>query len=135
MRIAVTYENGEVFQHFGHATHFKVYDSDGEKITAQTVISTNGSGHSALADILKQIRTNVLICGGIGGGARNALDAANIEIYGGVKGDADKAVEAFLAGKLEYDPAARCDHHDSHHGDDHVCGEHGCGEHDCGGHH
>ena len=132
MRIAVTYENGEVFQHFGHATHFKIYDSDGEKITAQTVISTNGSGHSALSSVLKQIRTNVLICGGIGMGAQMALEEAGIKLYGGVRGSADEAVRALTAGTLDYNAEANCDHHghDHHHGGE--CGSHGCKDHHCG---
>lgn len=127
MRIAVTYENGQVFQHFGHTERFKVYDIENGKVTAATTVNTNGSGHGALADILKKISVNTLICGGIGGGAKRALAEAGIELYGGVSGDADKAVEQLLAGKLNFDSDATCDHHGEQHGD--TCGEHGCGEH------
>lgn len=132
MRIAVTYENGQVFQHFGHTERFKVYDVENNKIVTTNTINTNGSGHGALADILKKIHVDTLICGGIGGGAKRALAEANIQLYGGVSGDTDKAVEALLAGKLAFNPDAVCSHHGEHHGD--VCGEHGCGEHDhsCG---
>ena len=136
MNIAVTYENGQVFQHFGHTEQFKVYDVKDGKIIASEVIDTNGSGHGALAGVLTALNTNVLICGGIGGGAQMALHAAGIELFGGVSGDADKAVEKFIAGSLAYNPDVKCNHHDHHHGEDHVCGNHGCGEgHHCGEHH
>ena len=135
MKIAVTYSNGEIFQHFGHTEQFKVYTVEGNKILSAEVIDTNGSGHGALAGLLSQLDVDVLICGGIGGGAQMALAQAGIQLYGGVNGDADKAVESFVAGNLAYDPDAKCDHHDHHHDENHACGEHGCGsEHHCGGH-
>lgn len=129
MRIAVTYENGEVFQHFGHSSQFKIYTEDNGKIIASEVIDTNGSGHSALAGLLSALGVNALICGGIGGGAQMALAGAGISVYGGVTGNADKAAEDFAAGKLIYNPDAKCDHHD--HGEGHNCGEHSCGNHSC----
>ena len=134
MRIAVTYEGGEIFQHFGHTSQFKVYDVAEGKVIASEVIDTNGSGHGALAGLLSLIRADVLICGGIGGGAQMALAQAGIRLYGGVSGDADDAVAAYLAGQLEFNPTVRCDHHDHHHGEGHTCGDHGCGTHSCGGH-
>ena len=134
MKIAVTYENGEIFQHFGHTQNFKIYEAEDGKIISSEVVSTNGSGHGALAKMLKDLGVEVLICGGIGGGARMALFASYIELFGGVSGDADKAVEAYLAGNLSYDPDAKCDHHDHQHGEGHLCGEHGCGSHNCGDH-
>ena len=130
MRIAVTYENGEIFQHFGHTHFFKVYDVEDGKIISAEVVDTNGSGHGALAGLLNSLNANVLICGGIGGGAQMALKTAGIELFGGVSGDADKAVEEYVAGKLSYNPDVKCDHHD-HHGENHACGDHGCGEHHC----
>ena len=134
MRIAVTYEAGEIFQHFGHTQQFKVYDVKEGQILCAQIVDTNGSGHGALAGVLNGLNADVLICGGIGGGAQMALAQAGIQLYGGVNGDADKAVESFVAGNLAYDPDAKCDHHDHHHGEDHAYGEHGCGsEHQCGG--
>ena len=131
MRVAVTYENGQIFQHFGHTEQFKVYDIEDGKILASEVVDTNGSGHGALAGVLHALNVDVLICGGIGGGACMALDAAGIKLYGGVSGDADQAVAALLAGNLEYHPDANCSHHgDHHHGGE--CGDHGCGSHLCG---
>lgn len=132
MRIAVTYENGEIFQHFGHTEQFKIYDIEEGKIVSTAVVDTNGSGHGALAGVLNALNADVLICGGIGAGAQAALAAAHIKLYGGVSGRADEAVAAFVAGHLDFNPNVRCNHHDEHHGE-HTCGEHGCGGH-CGNH-
>ncbi len=134
MRLACTYENGQIFQHFGHTQQFKIYDiADGE-ILASQVVDTNGSGHGALADVLQNLGAEVLLCGGIGGGAQMALRERGIRLYGGVRGDADAAVRAWLGGALDYDPDARCDHHDHAHGEGHTCGDHGCDSHSCGSH-
>ena len=130
MRIAVTYENGEIFQHFGHTEQFKVYDAENGKIVSSEVVDTNGSGHGALAGVLSALHVDALICGGIGGGARTALAQAGIELYPGAAGDADAAVQALLAGSLRYDPDTMCQHH--HHEAGHACGDHGCGSHGCG---
>ncbi len=132
MKIAVTYENGQVFQHFGHTAQFKLYEAADGKITSSEVVDTNGSGHGALAGFLAARGVDTLICGGIGGGAQAALAEANIRVMGGVQGDADKAAEAFLAGSLQYDPNVKCNHHGEHHGEGHDCGSHG--NHHCGGH-
>lgn len=129
MRIAVTYENGNVFQHFGHTEQFKLYDVDNGKVTGTNIVDTNGSGHGALAGLLSDLKIDALICGGIGGGAQTALAEAGIRLYGGVSGSADEAVNALLEGKLKFDPEVKCDHHDHEdHGEGHVCGEnkHGC---------
>ncbi len=130
MKIAVTYADGQVYGHFGHTASFKLYEVQEGKVIASQVLETNGSGHGALASLLAQEGVHLLICGGIGGGARMALNEAGIVIYGGVEGDADEAVELFLAGALRFDPDATCSHH---HGEEHTCAEHGCG-HSCGGH-
>ena len=130
MRIAVTYQDGEIFQHFGHTEQFKVYDVQEGKIVSSEIVDTNGSGHGALAGVLHALNVDVLICGGIGAGAQMALAAAGIKLYGGVSGSADDAGRALLAGKLAYDPDVHCDHHDHEHGGKaHSCGEHGCGKH------
>ena len=129
MRIAVTYEDGNVFQHFGHTERFKVYDIENGKVQTSMTINTNGNGHGALADILKKGNVDTLICGGIGGGAKSALSEAGIKLYGGVQGNADEAVTSLLAGTLAYNPDVACDHHGEHHDGGHSCGEHSCGEH------
>lgn len=131
MRIAVTYENGMIFQHFGHTEQFKFYDTEGTEIVKEQIISTMGSGHGALAGFLTQNGADTLICGGIGGGAQMALADAGIKLYGGVSGSADEAVKALLAGNLDYHPDVQCSHHEHEHGgscEGHSCGEekHGC---------
>lgn len=130
MKIAVTYENGQVFQHFGHTEKFKVYQVEDGKVLSAAILSAGGSGHGALAGLLQGSGVDALICGGIGGGAKSALAQAGIKLYGGVSGDADRAVANLLAGKLDFNPDVLCDHHGEHHGDD--CGEHH--DHHCGGH-
>jgi predicted DNA-binding protein (UPF0251 family)/predicted Fe-Mo cluster-binding NifX family protein len=132
MKIAVTFENGEIFQHFGHTEQFKLYTVENGQITGTQVVNTNGSGHGALAQFLKDKQVDVLICGGIGGGAQAALAEAGVQLYGGVSGNADAAVQALLDGKLQYNPDVRCTHHEhAHGGHGHQCGDHGCGQHGC----
>lgn len=131
MIIAVTYENEQVFGHFGRTKQFKLYTVLKGEVVSSEVVDTNGSGHGALAEFLSNLEVGLLICGGIGGGAQMALAQVGISIIGGVTGEADEAVEAFLNGTLEDDPEnACCSHHD---GEEHHCGENHCGEHGCGG--
>ena len=134
MKIAVTYENGQVFQHFGHTEQFKIYEAAEGKVVSARVVETGGSGHGALAGFLRGLGVDTLICGGIGGGARTALAEAGIQLYPGVSGDADSKVADLLAGKLAFDPDTQCSHH---HGEDHNCGNLICGEdkHGCAGNH
>ena len=127
MKIAVTYDNGTIFQHFGKTENFKVYEVENGQVLSGEVISSNGSGHSALAGLLAGQNVDVLICGGIGGGAQAALTEAGIELCAGAQGDADQAVEAYLKGEL-VSSGATCDHH---HEEGHSCGEHEEG-HSCG---
>ena len=127
MKIAVTYENGQVFQHFGHTETFKIYDVEDGRVVSSRIIDSNGSGHGALASLLGDQRIDVLICGGIGGGAQAALAEQGIELCSGASGDADQAVEAYLKGEL-VSSGVNCDHH---HEEGHSCGDHDCGEGDC----
>ncbi len=130
MKIAVTYDNGNIFQHFGRTESFKVYEVEDNKVVSSEVIGSNGLGHGALAGLLSEQSVDVLICGGIGGGAQQALAEAGVELVAGAEGDVDQAVEAYLKGEL-ISTGANCDHH--HHEDGHSCGDHGEG-HSCGGH-
>ena len=132
MKIAVTYDEGKIFQHFGKTEFFKVYDVEDNRVVSSEIIGSNGTGHGALAGLLADQSVDVLICGGIGGGAQAALADAGVELCSGAQGDADEAVEAYLKGEL-VSMGATCDHH---HEEGHSCGEHGeehsCGE-NCGG--
>lgn len=128
MKIAVTYDNGNIFQHFGKTEYFKVYEVEDNKVVSSEVIGSNGTGHGALAGLLADQSVDVLICGGIGGGAQSALAEAGVELCSGAQGDADQAVEAYLKGEL-VSTGVNCDHH---HEEGHSCGDHGEG-HSCGG--
>ena len=130
MKIAVPYENGQIFQHFGHTERFKFYETDNTEIVNSEIIETAGSGHGALAGFLMKHGADTLICGGIGGGAQTALAEAGIRLYGGVSGDADTAVTELLSGKLNYNPDVQCSHHE-HHGENKSCGSHSCGNKGC----
>ena len=134
MKIAVTYDGGNIFPHFGHTEEFKIYTVENGKITSAEIVPTNGSGHGALAGFLAERGVDTLICGGIGGGAINALAAVGITLYGGASGNADDAVSALLSGSLVYDPNAKCDHHEHEHEHGHSCGNHSCGNGSCGDH-
>lgn len=128
VKIAVTYENGNVFQHFGHSRQFKIYDAEDGKILASQIINTMGSGHGALSGMLSALKVDTLICGGIGVGAKNALAQAGIKLYGGVVGNADQAVNDLLSGNLAFNANVQCSHHE--HSEGHSCGEH---KHGCSG--
>lgn len=126
-RIAVTFENGNVFQHFGHTEMFKFYDVENGEIVSTKVLPTLGQGHGALAMFLKINKTDALICGGIGGGAKTALIENGILLFGGVSGNADDAVKALIEDRLEYNSDVTCGHHDHNHGEGHDCSHHDCG--------
>ncbi|MEG1614150.1 MAG: NifB/NifX family molybdenum-iron cluster-binding protein [Oscillospiraceae bacterium] len=133
MKIAVTYENGQVFQHFGHCSQFKIFETNGNEIVSCEIVDTLGSGHGALAGFLKAQKIDTLICGGIGGGAKVALNEAGIKLFGGVSGNVDEAVKALMNNSLTFNPNVHCDHHDNAHGNgEHICGSNGCGSGKCG---
>ena len=127
MKIAATYENGQIFMHFGHTEQFKIYDIDDKNIANSQIVDTDGQGHESLAQFLADKGVEVLICGGIGGGAVSALESAGIEVVSGASGDADTAVKSYLEGEL-FGEGVNCDHH----GEGHTCGEHH--SHSCAGH-
>lgn len=126
MKLAVTYENGQIFEHFGHCAHFKIYTIENGAVQSAEIVDTGASGHGALAGFLQRQGVEALICGGIGAGARTALAQAGIRLYPGAAGGADENVAALLQGTLVYNPDASCGHHG--HGHDHTCGGHACGE-------
>jgi len=151
MRIAVTYENGQIFQHFGQTEKFKIYNVIDNKVISSQVIAADGNGHGSLAKFLKTQNVDTVICGGIGGGAKEGLAEAAIKLYGGANGEADLAVENLLNNALEYNTEVECNHHDheghnsnhnsnnehgsvNHGSGEHGNGKHGSGEHNCGSH-
>lgn len=126
MKVAITVENGEVFQHFGHSKQFKLYTVTDGAVTPGAVIDAGGSGHGALAGFLKENEVEALICGGIGAGARTALSEAGIALYPGVSGNADEAAQALASGRLVFDPDTVCAHHHEEQGEGHDCASGGC---------
>ena len=114
MKIAVTYLNGDVFQHFGKTENFKIYEIENNKIIKSYVISNNGITHCALINYLKELNVDTLICGGLGYGAISKLNELNIKLYAGVTGSSDKAVDDLLENKLEFDNSHTCEEENLH---------------------
>ena len=104
MRIAVAYEDSKVFQHFGQTPCFMMCDVLDGRVTGTDMIPTGEVSHAALVDFLREHGANTLICGGMGEKAFRLLEAAGIQVYGGVSGDAAKAVDDLLNDRLVYDP-------------------------------
>lgn len=132
MKIAVTYENGQVFGHFGHCRQFLVAEVENGQVIRSEVVPVLGSGHSALAGFLHGLGAEKLICGGIGRRRPHRSGSGWNRALSRVSGDALAAVQQLAAGNLAFDPDTTCNHH---HEEGHTCGEHDCGEHTCGGHH
>ena len=124
MKIAVTYEAGDIFQHFGHSKQLKFYEIKGKEIVNSEIIDIEGTGHGAICEILKENNVDTLICGGLGSGARALLEENNIKIYPGVIGNADISIRDFLNGNLNYHSEAKCNHHK----EDKDCKNHNCRE-------
>ncbi|MCR4717286.1 MAG: dinitrogenase iron-molybdenum cofactor biosynthesis protein [Lachnospiraceae bacterium] len=126
MKVAVTYENGEVFPHFGRTPAFKIYEIEDNKVISSEVVDTNGTGHGALVGFIKNLGASELICGGIGGGAISFLSDENIGVFAGASGNTDEVINAYIAGSLEQTAEATCDHHGHGDGEHHSCGDGGC---------
>ena len=125
MKVAVTCVDGQVFQHFGHCPSFLVCKIEDGKIVSKSMLNTFGTGCGALAGFLKNHHVDVIICGGIGAGAKSHVEKEGITILPGASGDALTQVENYISGTLNYNPETTCDHHD--HDENHQCGhEHTC---------
>lgn len=130
MIIATTYDNGKIYQHFGKATAFKLYEVENSVIKNCEIVEPASTGHSEVANFLAAHNVSLVICGGLGEHAAVALEQVGITIVSGAEGNADEAVAAFLCGELET-AGVNCDHHGHEHShDDGDCGC-GCGD-SCG---
>ena len=129
MKIAITYEDGMIFQHFGKSPNFLIGSAENKKVISSQVVSTEGSGHSLLIKFLKELNVDTVVCGGIGQGARDGLEAEGINVIAGQSGSADAALHFCANGDLKDNPAGKCNHH---HGD--SCSNHSCADHSCGSH-
>ena len=114
MKIAVAYEKGLVFQHFGKAKEFKIYEIDNNKIINSYIVTNNGITHCALIDYLKELNVNILICGGLGYSAISKLNDLGIKLYAGVCGYADDKVLDFINNRLDYDNEYLCEEEHLH---------------------
>ncbi len=101
MCVAVPYKDGKVFGHFGHAEEFKVYTVADGKVVDTRIEKNTLSGHEAVTAFLSFLGADCVVAGGLGEGAFNALRVNGVTVFAGVEGDADKAVEDLLQGKLE----------------------------------
>ena len=117
MKIAIPIKNENIYQHFGMAAAFKIYDVENGQVASTKVEQTNGRGHGAMLDTLLAENVNCVICGGIGDGAIQALKQADIKLYAGIDGVADEAVTSLLAGNLQSNLEAACSKRQhAHHG-------------------
>lgn len=126
MKIAVTTEGTNIFQHFGQCKQFTMYETENSEIKGKTLLDAGENGHSALATLLGANQVDLLICGGIGQGAKDALKSAGVQLVAGASGDIETAVKAYLAGTLAHNADFTCNHHGHEHGEGHTCGGH-CG--------
>lgn len=100
MKIAIAYENGMVFQHFGETPAFLLAEVEGETILSQQIHENGGVSHVGLVSLLKELGVNALLCGGIGGGAYSFLKEAGIEVYASLSGSCQDVLDSFLKGEL-----------------------------------
>lgn len=131
MRIAIPVKNENIYQHFGMASTFKVYDIEEKRVVNTFFIESAGTGHGAKIGPLVDNQVDCVICGGIGEGAVGQLSGAGIFLIAGVSGDADEAVEAALSHSLKSDLAAAAAKSRHQYRHQHGRGGEGCG---CGGH-
>lgn len=123
MKIAVTYENGNIFRHFGNCENFKFYNIEDNKVISTDIINIEPKGQKAVAEFLASQGVTHLICGGLGSEARASLEESKIAYYPKVKALPDEAVELFIAGNLEFDLVQGCCGGGKK---DHSCSSGGC---------
>ncbi len=119
MKIAVSCNGNEIWSHFGHCENFMIYDVEGKAIQTETSVENPGHKPGFLPNFLADMGVQVIISGGMGGGAVDIFNERGVEVVLGAQGLAKAAVEAYLNGELE-STGSICDHHD--HAD--SCGEH-----------
>lgn len=120
MKISVACDGNQVSRHFGHCETFAIYETENGKISSVKQVANPGHKPGFLPNFLGDMGAEVIIAGGMGGGAVDIFNERNIEVIVGVTGDATKAVESYLKGELESTGS--------------VCHDHSY-ENECGGHH
>ena len=121
MVVAIAQENGTVCGHFGKCASFALFTIEDGKITAQRDLDASAHGHDLLAGFLKENGADAVICGGMGQGAKETLDALGMTAMTGVTGDVRQVAEAYAAGTLVFSDNASCAGHGHHHGEGHSC--------------
>ena len=111
MLVAITYENGEVFMHYGKTRQFIIFELDNNEIKSERIIDCGEYSHHTLADLLKLNNVDVVICGGCGVHAIESLEAKNIKVYNGACGDVHNVINEYINGKLKFNGATMCDCH------------------------
>lgn len=106
MKIAVAYENGRVHPHFGQCTCVKLYEVDDGTVVSTDIVHMTSPGHSMIARVIYSSGASAVICGNIKPGAALGLEMSNIQLFAGVTGSADEAVNSYIAGTLKHDSNA-----------------------------
>ena len=122
MKVAVSYRDGEIYEHFGHAETFAIYDFDLNNMdnsTKKLIDVRDLSGHEAMVERMRAEGVDAVLCGNMGAAAKAQLLSCGIVPVIGYCGDADTAAELLILGRLPVAPG------------DGDCGC-GCGG-DCGG--
>ncbi|MDP4181780.1 MAG: P-loop NTPase [Bacillota bacterium] len=128
MKIAIATEGPNVSAHFGKCENFTIAEIENSKVKSKVVVNTMGNQHGLLPDFLLSHNVNVVISGGMGGGAKQNLMSKGIEIITGASGSIDEVINLFLSGDLKSNNAG-CAGHEHSHG--HSDGGSGC---NCGNH-
>ena len=123
MRISVAAMGNTVAGHFGHCENFIFFDTENGKITAENSVPNPGHKPGFLPNFLADNGAEVIITGGMGGGAVDIFNERGVEVILGVQGDARTAVETYLRGELK-STGSICHHHEHEGEEGHNCGEH-----------
>jgi len=101
MKIAVASENNMVTEHFGHCEGFNIFEVENNEIVKSESFPNPGHKPGFLPNFLNDMGVNVIISGGMGGGAVEIFNDKNIEVITGAKGSAKAAANSYLKGELE----------------------------------
>ena len=113
MKIAVASEGAKVTEHFWHCDQFLVFEAEDGRIVRQEAVPNPGHRPGFLPNFLADRGVNVIVSGGMGGGAVEIFNERNVEVITGASGDAREAVEQYLAGRLQ-STGSICHEHQHH---------------------
>jgi len=129
MKIAVASNGDLVTEHFGHCEVFHIYHENESEIVHHERIPNPGHRPGFLPNYLNDLGVNVIISGGMGGGAIDIFNEKNIEVIVGAKGFSIDAAQEYLKGNLK-STGSVCHSHDHGHDHEHGHGHQGsCGSH------